>query len=222
MSASVAMQAAEHEVRWRAALVGFNLDPVAYADAGWLPAWAPSAAPRVRRALSADLLREQGLEDRHDWVLDDRATRLFLIEPTLLLDVRVAVGIAAHRDSLRQTVRHADLATLRHALGEALDTLWLPIAETVERSLTPLPRPGFAVGDLRVCMADEGGRQLLRLIDGRDPSRRAAAGRAALCLPRRLQRDPLPPLGPAAAARMSDAIIDSLVPRWAPAWTWLF
>ncbi len=216
------------DLRWYEALIRFNLDPAAYADPSWLPSWAGSARPPEARMLSAALLQAHGLAKNHDWVLDDRATRIFLIAPNALRDLALGVGIAAHRDSLRRVVKQHDLQALRASLGDALDTLWLPLAETIPRSRERIERATLEVaaiesGELSTLLRTEGARQLLRLIDGSAPARRGSAARAAFCAPRRLALEsPQADGSPTASTRLLDAVIDSLVPQWAPAWTWLF
>lgn len=214
----------ESQAHWAQLLLRFNLQPAAYAHASWLPEWAGEAAPAVLQELSLALLTEHGLDAACDWWLNDRAARLFLVDPPARGRLALAVGIAAHRDSLRQVVRQAQLATLRSVLGEALDTLWLPVAEAIEHAARPLSLQWEPFnGELLACeLTDEGYRQLLRLLDRRDPAQRPAALRAAFCAPRALSVDPLPPLPRQGATRSADAIVADLLPRWAPAWTWLF
>jgi YOP proteins translocation protein K (YscK) len=213
--------------RWAEALVRFNLDPVDYADPSWLPHWAPSASPRVRQELSRGLLREQGLETLCDWAIEDRAARFFMIDAGALDRLGLAVGIASHRDSLRQIVRKDQLTALRECFGAASSTVWLAVAETVPRADEPLALSSAAFDSQALVQRFklDGKRQLLRLLDDAEPAQRAVAWRARFCLPRPADghaASPPPALPAAHAARMTEAIVADLITPWAPAWTWLF
>jgi hypothetical protein len=209
---------------WVAALLHFNLRPALYAHPSWLPNWAhklETLTPRVREALSVELLREHRLDIAHDWGMHDRAGRLFMIEPDLRDRLALAIGIAVHRDSLRQVVLKPRLNALRAVLGEALDTLWLPVAEAVERSPVSISITweSFNGVSLRKTLVTDGYRQMLRLVD---PNQRAVWGRAVLCVPRDLASQKRPALGAAPAARLLDGIMMDIIPRGASSWTWLF
>lgn len=215
------------EGRWARAVLRFNLEPAEYADPSWLPGWAPHATPRVRRALSHGLLCEHGLEALFDWSLDAPAARLFMMDPAARQPIDLAIGIAAYRDSLRQVVRKDRLVALRECLGEPLSALWLGVAETVPRSAVPLALEwaSFDAPALSQALADRGRLELSHLLDAAVPAQRAAAARVAFCLPRRHAETPegaAPALSSAQAARMTDAIVTDLLPRWAPQWIWLF
>jgi len=210
--------------RWVQALLRFNLSPASYADPSWLPRWAADASPAVLDALSIELLRDRGLDTEFDWRMPEGPARLFMLAPRELAALSVAVGVAAHRDSLRQVVLKPRLGALRSTLGNALDTLWLAVAEAVPRSGRPLSicwEPLDAPG-LRHELRCEGLRQLLRLVNAQDPSQKAAASRAVLCAPRGLESHPLPHLPADDAARAFGTIVTDLIPCWAPSWTWLF
>jgi YOP proteins translocation protein K (YscK) len=221
--------------RWAQAVVRFNLDPVEYADPSWLPPWAAQATPRVRQELSRGMLREQQLETLCDWVIDDRGARLFMMDAATLDRLGLAIGIAAHRDTLRQVVRRERLTALRECFGAASSTLWLAVAETVPRADSPLALQWspFDAKALVERLKRDGKRQLLRLIDDADPAQRATSLRAAFCLPRPsggtdgaahggADESRLAPLQPAQAIRMTDAIVGDLLKPWASQWTWLF
>ncbi len=213
--------------RWARAVVRFNLQPAEYADASWLPRWAPLAAPRARQELSRGLLREHGLETLCDWALDDAAARLFMMDADAFDSISLAVGVAAHRDSLRQVVRKDRLTALRECLGQAASALWLSVAESVPRAAAALiigwePLDAQA---LKSKLTDTGKAALLRMLDPTEPRQRAAALRCALRLPRPASAQgelALPPLPLSQAERMAEAIVRDLLPRWAPQWTWLF
>ncbi|MBA2723608.1 MAG: SctK family type III secretion system sorting platform protein [Methylibium sp.] len=212
------------QASWAKLLVRFNLQPASYADASWLPDWAAGASEPVLRELSLALLREHGLQTSCDWWLNDRAARLFLMDRPALERLALTAGIAAHRDSLRQVVRQSRLACLRSALGDTLDTLWLPVAEAVEYAPAPLQLPWepFDGAALEHRLVHDGYQQLLRLLNVRDAAQRPAALRAAFCAPRALSSKPLPCLPRQRAERWTDAIVNDILPRWTPAWTWLF
>lgn len=212
------------QASWAKLLLRFNLQPASYADASWLPDWARGAGEPVLRQLSLALLREHGLHSSFDWWLNDRAARLFLLDRPALKRLALAVGIAAHRDSLRQVVQHSRLASLRAPLGDALDTLWLPVAETVEYAPVPLqlqwdPFDGAALAHR---LEGDGYHQLVRLLNVRDAAQRPAALRAAFCAPRALSLQPLACLPRPRSERCTDALVNDILPRWTPAWTWLF
>ncbi len=215
------------EGRWAKALIRFNLEPAEYADPSWLPDWAPEASPRVRQELSRGLLRDQGLEALCDWSLRDYAARMFMMDTAARRRVALAVGVAAHRDSLRQVVRKERLTMLSTCLGDALSTLWLSVAESVPRApgeLTLQWEP-FDAGGLVRRLTRIGDVQLLRVVKEAGNTQRAAASRAAFCLPRQSEDQRLDKpsaLSAAHSARMTEKIISDLIPRWAPEWTWLF
>lgn len=210
--------------QWVAALLRFNLQPACYAHPSWLPAWARNVqalTPAVREALSMGLLQEHHLDALHDWDMLGHAGRLFMIEPSAREQLALGIGIACQRDSLRQVVLKPRLNALRAALGDALDVLWLPVAEAVERSPTPISIAWdpLDIGLLRRALMADGYRQMLRLCD---PAHRAVWGRAVLCVPRALTSPQLPVLSGAQAVRLLDGIVMDLIPRGASSWTWLF
>ncbi|RQP21322.1 SctK family type III secretion system sorting platform protein [Piscinibacter terrae] len=209
---------------WVRTLLRFNLSPASYADPSWLPRWAADAAPAVIEALSVDLLRDRGLDTAFDWHMPKGPGRFFMLAPRELAALSVAVGIAAHRDSLRQVVLKPRLGALRSSLGDALDTLWLPVAEAVPRSVRPLSISWEPLDAprLRQTLRGEGMRQLLRFVDAGDPAQKAVASRAVLCAPREVAANLLPRLPADEAAHAFGAIVTHLIPRWAPSWTWLF
>ncbi|MBA3596408.1 MAG: SctK family type III secretion system sorting platform protein [Methylibium sp.] len=212
------------QASWAQLLLRFNLQPASYADESWLPEWAADAREPVLQELSLAMLREHGLETSCDWWLNDRAARLFLMDRPARARLALTAGIAAHRDSLRQVVRQQHLTALRGALGDALDTLWLPVAEAVEHAPVPLylhwePLNGVA---LRQRIQHDGYHQLLRLLNAQDPVQRPAALRAAFCAPKGLSLQTLPCLPRQRTERWVDAIVNDILPRWTPTWTWLF
>ena len=209
---------------WFAALLRFNLQPASYAHPSWLPLWArelEAITPRVRNALSIELLCEHHLDTVHDWDMHDRAGRLFMIGPDVRDQLALVIGIAFHRDSLRQVVLKPRLNALRAVLGDALDTLWLPVAEAVERSPTAISIAWTPLdsSSIRQTLIADGYHQMLRLCD---PTHRAVWGRAMLCMPRALASRKVPALGGAPAARLLDGIVTDIIPRGASSWTWLF
>lgn len=221
--------------RWPGLVRDFNFDPAGYAHASWWPAplqaYAGSAAlacdPVLREACSQVLLQDRGLVCCFDWNLHDPALRLFLIDATALQGLSRALGAACHRRSLRPIVRRQTLASLRDALGEAMDALWLPCADEVPHAPAPLPQrlvldDVTAHATLRRLVEDDGARVLAALLKSRGPAGRAGAARAALKLPREIVAATLPGIPAAVADGWVDDWATDLVPRWARAWTWLF
>jgi hypothetical protein len=209
---------------WVAALLRFNLQPASYVHPSWLPIWASkleAITPGVREALSIELLCEHHLDALHDWDMHDRAGRLFMMDPSVRDQLALVIGIAFHRDSLRQVVLKPRLNALRAVLGDALDTLWLPVAEAVERSPTSISIAWDPLdsSSLRQTLMADGYCQMLRLCD---PTRRAVWGRAVLCAPRALAAQHVSPLSGAPAARLLEGIVMDIIPRGASSWTWLF
>lgn len=209
---------------WCEVLLRFNLNVAAYADATWLPYWAFDASPTVLECLSGELLREHGLDATFDWSMPAGPARLFMMDREERGALATAIGIAAHRDSLRQVVLRPRLTALRGALGDAFDTLWLPAAEAVPRSLLPWGASWdfFDADGVRQQFAAEGVRQMLRLVRSADPEQRAVLGRAKLCASRTAIDPPLPRLMNSETSRFWDALTQYLIPRWAPSWNWLF
>lgn len=208
---------------WVALVLRFNLDPVSYADPSWLPTWAKDASDDARRALSQDLLRQQGLEMHHDWVMEDPVARIFCIDSATLCMLARAVGVTSHRHELRQVVSKRQLNLLQVALGDAMSVLWLPSLESIElASPVPLAWGQLDADALRDAMTCEGFRQLLRLVDPAQLDRQAVSGRMSLCAPRHLQQVRLPALNERCANQLVGALVNDMLPRWAPAWTWLF
>lgn len=226
--------------RWPALVLRFNLDLAAYADASWLSTHVAVAAgasatagnSRLRAALSAALLAEHQLHQRFDWELANPAARLFLLPAEMLSQIARVIGLATHRNSLRQLVRQQQLTLLRQAVGDSWDALWLPFVEAVPLNhvgkhgalFEPLPLQWTAFDPALLCrrLKQDGLRQLLRLLDARQPTQAASAQRAALCVPRALAQAALPPLSDTAAQRLVCATTEQIIPRWASAWTWLF
>lgn len=208
---------------WVALVLQFNLDPVAYADPSWLPPWAMGASEEVRRALSQDLLKQHELDQHHDWGMEDPVARIFCIDTPSLSLLATAVGVASHRHELRQVVSKTQLASLHSGLGNAMEALWLPTLEPI--AFAPpasLVWGRLDAATLRAAMACEGFRQLLRLADPSQAARQAVSGRMNLCAPRHLQQERLPALNERAANQLVGALINDMLPRWAPSWTWLF
>jgi hypothetical protein len=218
------MEVEPNSAAWTQALLVFNLSPAQYADYSWLPSWVAEGSDAALLALSAELLRDRALDVSFDWIMSAGPARLFMIDRDERESLAMAVGIAAHRRSLRCVIRTADLAVLRAAFGEAGDVIWQPAAEAVPHSELPWPVSwaSFEVEAARRHMVVEGYRQLLRLVAAAEPAKPAVLGRAQLCAPRTasmLAPDPLPS---AAATRLWDSLVRNFLPRWAPSWIWLF
>lgn len=214
--------------RWPLLAARFASHPAQYADPSWFPEWVVAAGgplpQRLERELSAWLLVEHGLGDVTDWILTCEEARLFMMDATSRLRIAEALGVARHRAVLRQVVLQPRVEHLQHALGDALDALWSPLAEAVEPSPYKLALrwdPADAQG-LREQLRIDGQRVMLSLFDPHDSNQRAAARRAALCLPRALVESPWPPLSASRAWLLTRAIVQHAVPAWAPEWTWLF
>ncbi len=203
------MEAESESVAWTQALLAFNLSPAQYADDSWLPSWAAEGSDAVLLALSAELLRDHALDSSFDWVMPVGPGRLFMIGRDERESLALAVGIAAHRRSLRCVVRTTDLAALRAAFGEAGDVIWQPAAEAVPHSELPwsVSWASFEVDAARQHMVVEGYRQLLRLVAAAEPAQPAVVGRAQLCAPRTASGLAPVPLPSAAATRLWDSLV---------------
>lgn len=217
--------AGSSSARWAALLLRFNLQPALYADASWLPRWArrpETLQPCVRDALSRAMLHDRGLGGLHDWTLENRAGRFFLMDSRSRDAVALALGVAAQRDPLRRVVLKARLDALRGALGDALGTLWMPVAEAVEPAQRPvsIAWEAFDGKALGRALTMDGYSQLLRLVDREN---HALWGRAVLCAPRGVaSTEPLPAMGAAPAKRLIGGVISELIPRRTAQWAWLF
>jgi hypothetical protein len=216
--------------RWPGAVLRFNLNEASYAHLSWLPTSlaAPASGGRYQyqyaAALSAGLRDEVGVAGLYDWSIDSAAARLFLMDAGSLATIALIVGIAAHRQTLRQVVQGQQIELLGNQLGTALDTLWFPLAQAVPAAETALLLPWNMPSnrenrELKPALVEEGQRQLLRLVDTKQ---RASAMRAALCMSRSVAKEPLPCLSAVQAQTMTDTIIEHAVTQWTPQWTWLF
>lgn len=214
--------------RWAETALRFDAQPALYADPSWLPGWAvnsPRPLPlRIERELSNWLLAVQQVGAPSDWGACCGAARLFMIDAPARDAVALAVGVAAQRGVLRQVVLQARIKSLQQALGDALDTLWSPLAESVphETQTLSLSWREFDAAALRQTLQHAGLRQLLRLLNPADPAQHPMAARAALCAPRLWPQPAQPVLDAAQTERLSALIVQTAVPQWASAWTWLF
>jgi YOP proteins translocation protein K (YscK) len=209
---------------WRNALLRFNLNISTYIDESWLPDWAAVASPSVLEYLSIELLQEHGLNESFNWSIPKGPERLFMMDRDARCALAVAVGVAAYRDSLRKVVLKSHRSLLSGALGEAFAGLWLPSAEAIPRSSAKWAVSWDLFDAIRVKrqFADEGSRQMLRLIGGGNDSQCPVFGRARLCVSR-TAFEPLPSkLTDIDAARFFDTLVNYMIPRWAPSWSFLF
>lgn len=212
------------EQRLAAALIRFNLEPALYAHESWLPSWSRSATKYTLSRLSAELLQAQALASTFDWKMTVPASRFFMMDRAALGRVALMIGIASHRDRLRQIVVKSHLEVLRTALGDMLDVLWMPFAESQPRSPTRLAIRWdfFDATELKSDLANTGYRELIRLLNPAKPEQRAAALRAGFCVPRDLDISKADTVEEAQTLLSCNSIINEVIPHWAPAWTWLF
>jgi hypothetical protein len=210
--------------RWARAVVRFNLEPARYAHPSWLPSWASKTSDESLVYVSRALLAEQELTDCFDWELSFQSARLFLLEPRALANVALAVGIASHRDQLRQIVRKEQIMLLRSTLSETLDTLWLPFAQVIPKSSESLQFhwESFSADALKKSLINTGYSQLLMLLDPTDQHERACALRARLCVPREIKKTQSTDLTVNQRAGLANSIITDIIPKQAGAWIWLF
>lgn len=214
--------------RWLGVALRFDTQPAAYAHPSWLPLWAGESpqplSPRIERELSTWLLAQQAVSEACDWSACCRAARLFMLGPRERHALALATGVAAHRTSLRQVVVRERIEVLRSGLGDALDTLWSPLAECVdhaERRLV-LPLNAGGIDALRLRLHDDGLCALLRLLNSDDALQRDTAARAAFCAPRSQALVAAHGLPSQQAERLSEALVEFAIPRWASTCTWLF
>lgn len=214
---------------WPQLVLRFNEQPARYADTSWLPAVLPrqdtNSSDAYINALSFGLLSELGLLETTDWRLQAPASRLFLLDAACLHRLALVVGIASHRDTLRQVIQREHLKVLHNLLGELQEVLWLPMAELVPRAQKtdkPLNTLFSRPAALQDHLAHGGMRQLLRLLDLRNPDQCASAARARLMVRKDQIPHLLPSLPPPEALALCKALTEQAISRWMPQWNWLF
>lgn len=212
------------EQRWATALIRFNIEPAHYAHQSWLPIWSRQASSQLLSLLSIELLATHQLTSVFDWQMSVPASRLFMMNKATLERIALITGIAAHRSRLRQIVFKPHLEFLRTALGDVADTLWMPFAESIPQSSTRLAIQfdSFDIAALTTELRNAGYFQMLRLLAPFRPENYAAAKRAAFCIPQNVAALEQCAVDDDQSLRASHAIINNIVPHWAPAWTWLF
>jgi len=212
------------EQRWATALIRFNMEPARYAHQSWLPAWSSQASDQLLSRLSVELLATHKLASTFDWKMAVPASRLFMMDRAALERVALVMGIASHRNRLRQIVFKSHLEALRAALGDAADTLWMPFAESLPRSPTRLAIrwDPFDTDALTAELRYAGYLHLFHLLEPSRTEHYAAAMRAAFCVPREVAAVERPAVDEEQSLRASNTIINEVIPHWAPAWTWLF
>jgi YOP proteins translocation protein K (YscK) len=219
-------QLAPDQGRWARALIQFNLEPVRYAHPSWLPEWAVQADldSQTVLSLSKHLLVSQGVSQLFDWTLQLSAARLFLIPSHELANIALALGIASHRDRLRQVVRKEHILLLRKCTGEMLDVVWLPYAQTVPKSSDTLVFgwEKFEPAVLTAYLQMAGYSVLLSLLDKNQLNERPAAIRAGFCAPKHINQAALIQLPDSQKQTLLATIINIITPQQATAWTWLF
>jgi hypothetical protein len=106
--------------------LSFNLFPARYAHASWVqrclgPMAADSselsAAPSWLRALSAALLRHEGLDQHYDCDFFDPAKRLALLEAHTLIRIGGLVMATLLRDRLRRTISRTEVQVAEACMG---------------------------------------------------------------------------------------------------------
>ena len=212
------------EQRWATALIQFNMEPARYAHQSWLPAWSSHASEQLLSRLSVELLASHKLESIFDWKMAVPASRLFMMDRAALERMALIMGIASHRNRLRQIVFKPHLEALRAALGDTVDTLWMPFAESLPRSSIRLAiqwNP-LDIDGLTAELRNAGYLHLLQLLEPSRPEHHAAAMRAAFCVSREVAKAERPAVDDEQSLRASNTLINEVIPHWAPAWTWLF
>jgi YOP proteins translocation protein K (YscK) len=209
---------------WAKAVIRFNIEPAYYAHPSWLPNWTAKASHQSLVYLSRALLAEQELTNCFDWEMPFQAARLFLLEPRALANVALSVGVASHRDQIRQIIRKEQIMLLRSALGETLDTLWLPFAQVIPKSDESLQFHWecFSADALKKNLINTGYFQLLTLLDPSNQHERPCAVRASFCVPKEIRKIQSTVLTENQRIGLTKSIIIDIIPKQASAWTWLF
>ena len=211
------------EAAWLRAVLVFNLSPAVYADVSWLRPGAErvDSSRAARRQLSDDLISEHGLDDCFDWSLSDPALRPMLLSPKSWAELALTVGVLAHRNRLRQVVQRELFSQWQVLLGDRMDLLWTPLADrlpAIGSQLKPPPSPE-AVSAIH----DDGQAVMLGLLNPQhDFAHANVLRRAQLRLPRTRLLDPSawqPEVLDAEA--LAQTLMDELLPRRSPEWTWL-
>ena len=212
------------EQRWATALIRFNMKPAHYAHQSWLPVWSRQASDQLLSLLSVELLATYQLASVFDWQMLVPASRLFMTNRETLERIALITGIASHRSSLRQIVFKPHLEFLRAALGDVADTLWMPFAESIPQSSIRLPIQfdSFGIVALTTELRNAGYLQMFHLLAPSRPENYAVAKRAAFCIPQNVAALEQCAVDEEQSQRASHAIINNIIPHWAPAWTWLF
>ena len=208
--------------RLRAVLV-FNLSPAVYAHESWLSAGGLSAhsSRSARRQLSDALMAERGLDDYYDWSLSSPSVGPMLLSPASWAELALTVGVLAHRNRLRQVVKRELFAQWSALLGERMELLWSPLADrlpAVSASVRPPPST-----EAVAAMLDDGRAVLLALLNPRhDFGHANVLRRAQLRLPRARLLDPSAWQPEVADVDvLARSLMDDLLPRRSPQWTWL-
>ena len=211
------------EAAWLRAVLVFNLSPAVYADASWLPPDAPAvdSSRAARRQLSDALIAEHGLDDCFDWGMSDPVLRPMLLSPQSWSELALTAGVLAHRNRLRQVVQREVFSQWQALLGDRMDLLWTPLADcfpAIGSQIKPAPSPE-AVAAIR----DDGQAVILSLLNPHHDFVHAnVLRRAQVRLPRSRLLDPLawqPEVVHADA--LAHTLMDELLPRRSPEWTWL-
>lgn len=210
------------DAAWLRAVLVFNLSPAVYAHESWLPAGGVTAhsSRSARRQLSDALMAEHGLDDGFDWSLGSPLLGPMLLSPSSWAELALTVGVLAHRNRLRQVVKRELFAQWSALLGERMELLWSPLADrlpAVSSSVRPLPST-----EAVAAMLDDGQAVLLALINPQHVGHANVLGRAQLRLPRARLLDPSawqPEVADVDA--LARSLMDDLLPRRSPQWTWL-
>ena len=208
---------------WLRAILVFNVSPAVYAHPSWLPPGAPSllSSRAARRQLSDALISEHGLDDCFDWGLSAPVFRPMLLSPASWVELALTVGILAHRHHLRQVVKRELLVQWSALLGDRMELLWAPVAETVPAA--PLGVKFVPGNEALAAMLDDGQAVLLALLNPQhDFAQANVLRRAQLRLPRNRLSNPSawqPEVAHANA--LAKSLMDDILPRRSPRWTWL-
>ena len=211
------------EAAWLRAVLVFNLSPAGYADVSWLAPLAPGveSSRAARRQLSEALISEHGLDDCFDWGMNDPVLRPLLLSPQSWSELALTVGVLAHRNRLRQVVQRELSSQWQTLLSGRMDLLWTPLADRVPAigaQTKPAPSP-----EAVTAIHDDGQAVILGLLNPQhDFAHANVMRRAQLRLPRTRLLDPLawqPEVMHAEA--LAHTLMDDLLPRRSPEWTWL-
>jgi YOP proteins translocation protein K (YscK) len=211
----------------------FNVAPLSYVDGTWIASrhrnsvllLAESADPQARAAASAWLLDSLDLSSRSDFDFSDAHKRLLLLEPMVLRDVALFVGLS----SLTPMLRHwLDAAAQRHVLAELGESAYaffcrqvLPLPAVATLGLSPEKTARLRQPSQLLRIASRCGASLLFACGG--GLQTPAVQRARLKFARAVGGvQKCPDLSPEDVQRVGELAIGRVLRERHRAWHWLF